>query len=177
LPGAPSAVGFVVPLYAQLVQGFSALQTAMVLLPFTLVLFVGAIAAAKLATRFAPRRIVFVAQMVEAIGLLILAFTFANQWDTPMLLLGLALVGGQMACFLQYGPPGCAANCHAVCRWSSPAGSGSQSQLARTRCKRTGHWAGALIPPKQSSFTSVYPSRTTLGNQLFACLLPRSTHR
>jgi MFS family permease len=90
----PGAIGFVVPLYTQLVQGFSALQTALVLLPFTLALFVGAIAAAKLATRFAPRQIVFVAQVVEAIGLLILAFTFANQWDTPMLLLGLALVGG-----------------------------------------------------------------------------------
>jgi len=90
----PGAIGFVVPLYTQLVQGFSALQTALVLLPFTLALFMGAIAAAKLATRFAPRQIVFVAQIVEAIGLLILAFTFANQWDTPMLLLGLALVGG-----------------------------------------------------------------------------------
>jgi MFS family permease len=90
----PGAIGFVVPLYTQLVQGFSALQTALVLLPFTLALFVGAIAAAKLATRFAPRQIVFVAQIVEAIGLLILAFTFTNQWDTPMLLLGLALIGG-----------------------------------------------------------------------------------
>jgi MFS family permease len=90
----PGAIGFVIPLYTQLVQGFSALQTALVLLPFTLLLFVGAIAAAKLATKFAPRQIVFVAQLVEAIGLLILAFTFANQWDTPMLLLGLALVGG-----------------------------------------------------------------------------------
>ena len=90
----PGAIGFVVPLYTQLVQGFSALQTALVLLPFTLALFVGAIAAAKLATQFAPRQIVLVAQIVEAIGLLILAFTFANQWDTPMLLLGLALIGG-----------------------------------------------------------------------------------
>lgn len=90
----PGAIGFVVPLYTQLVQGFSALQTALVLLPFTIALFIGAIAAAKLATRFAPRGIVFVAQWIEAIGLLILAFTFVNQWGTPLLLLGLTLVGG-----------------------------------------------------------------------------------
>ncbi len=90
----PGGIGFAVPLYTQLVQGFSALQTALVLLPFTVFLFGGAIAAAKLATRFAPKDIAFVAQLIEAVGLVLLAFTFANQWDTPFLLLGLALVGG-----------------------------------------------------------------------------------
>jgi len=90
----PGALAFVVPLYTQLVQGASALQTALVLLPFALVLFIGAIASAKLATRFSPRQIVFISLIIEFIGLLMLAFTFANDWGTPVILLGLALVGG-----------------------------------------------------------------------------------
>jgi len=90
----PGGIGFAVPLYTQLVQGFSALQTALVLLPFTVFLFGGAIAAANLATHFAPKNIVFIAQLIEAVGLVLLAFIFVNQWDTPFLLLGLGLLGG-----------------------------------------------------------------------------------
>jgi len=90
----PGTLNFVVSLYTQLVQGTSAWQTALVLSPFALVFFVGAIASAKLATRFSSHRIVFISLIIEFIGLLILAFTFANEWGTPVILLGLALVGG-----------------------------------------------------------------------------------
>ena len=43
---------------------------------------------------FAPKNIVFIAQLIEAVGLVLLAFIFVNQWDTPFLLLGLGLLGG-----------------------------------------------------------------------------------
>ena len=52
----PGGIGFGVPVYTQLVQGFSALQTALVLLPFTVFLFGGAIAAANLATSLCPQK-------------------------------------------------------------------------------------------------------------------------
>ncbi len=88
-----TALGFVVPLYVQLVQGFSAMQTALILLPFAVTAFAGAIAAANLATRYPSRQIVFWSQIVRTGGLLLLAFTFANEWGTPLIVLGLALTG------------------------------------------------------------------------------------
>jgi MFS family permease len=88
-----TAVGFVVPLYVQLVQGLSAVQTGLILLPFALTAFAGAIVAANLAARYPSRTVVFRAQIVRTIGLVLLAFTFANEWGTPWIVLGLALTG------------------------------------------------------------------------------------
>jgi MFS family permease len=95
-----AALGFVVPLYMQLVQGFSPLTTGIVLLPFAVTVFAGAIASANLATRFPARQVGFWAQIVQAIGLLLLAFTFANEWSTFFIVLGLCLSGTSIGVML-----------------------------------------------------------------------------
>ena len=84
---------FVLPLYLQTVLGYDALQTGIILLPLSSALFVFALAGARLAGRYSPRRIAIYGLIAMLSGeVLLIAFT-APDLRTIGFALALALVG------------------------------------------------------------------------------------
>lgn len=73
------ATFFVLPLYLQTVLGYDSLETGIVILPLSIALFVFALAGARLAGRYSPRRIGFAGLLGMLIGeVLLVAFTGAD---------------------------------------------------------------------------------------------------
>ena len=87
------AVNFLIPLYIQIVQGRTSLQTAVATVPYTLAIFGTAVLIVRLYNRFTPRQIGSFGFAIVSIGLTILAFTIQNEWGTPMVILGLIILG------------------------------------------------------------------------------------
>lgn len=87
------AVNFLIPLYIQIVQGRSSLQTSVAVIPYTLAIFTSAVLVVRFYKRLTPRQIGSVAFVVVAVGLTILAFTIQNDWGTPVVILGLVILG------------------------------------------------------------------------------------
>jgi Na+/melibiose symporter-like transporter len=88
-----AAINFTVPLYIQIVQGRSAFQTAIAMMPFNLTVFFTAILIVRLYTRLTPRQIARYAFLLVTVGALWLAFVVRNDWSTFPVLLGLVTVG------------------------------------------------------------------------------------
>ena len=88
-----AAINFTVPLYIQIVQGRSAFQTAMAMMPFNLTVFFTAILIVRLYNRLTPRQIARYAFLLVTAGALWLAFVVRNDWSTFPVLLGLVTVG------------------------------------------------------------------------------------
>jgi MFS family permease len=88
-----AAINFAVPLYIQIVQGRSAFQTAIAMMPFNLTVFFTAILIVRLYNRLTPRQIARYAFLVVTAGALWLAFVVRNDWSTFPVLLGLVTVG------------------------------------------------------------------------------------
>jgi MFS family permease len=82
-----------VPLYIQIVQGRSAFQTAIAMMPFNLTVFFTAILIVQLYNRFTPRQIASYAFLVVTAGAMWLAFVVRNDWSTFPVLIGLVTVG------------------------------------------------------------------------------------
>lgn len=87
------AVNFLIPLYMQIVQDRTSLQTAVAVVPYTLAIFTAAVFVIRLYDRLSARQIGAVAFAVVAIGLALLGVTIENDWSTPMVILGLLIVG------------------------------------------------------------------------------------
>lgn len=87
------AVNFLIPLYIQIVQGRTSLQTSVAVVPYTVAIFASAVLIIRLYDRLTPRQIGNVAFVVVAAGLALLAFTIGNDWGTPVVILGLVVLG------------------------------------------------------------------------------------
>jgi hypothetical protein len=87
------AINFSVPLYIQIVQGQSALQTSIAMMPFMLTVFFTAILIVRLYPRYTPRTIARSAFVLVAIGTAWLAFVVRNDWNTIPVIAGLITVG------------------------------------------------------------------------------------
>jgi MFS family permease len=87
------AVNFLIPLYIQIVQGRTTLQTAVATVPYTLAIFAAAVLIVRLYSRLTPRWIGALGFIIVSIGLTILAFSIRNEWGTPMVILGLLILG------------------------------------------------------------------------------------
>jgi MFS family permease len=87
------AVNFLIPLYIQIIQGRTTLQTAVATVPYTLAIFTAAVLIVRLYSRFAPRWIGFFGFIIVSAGLTILAFAIQNDWGTPVVILGLIVLG------------------------------------------------------------------------------------
>lgn len=88
-----TAANFLIPLYIQIVQGLSGIQTSLSLIPYTLSIFVASSAVAGLYARFAPRHIARAGFIVVAGALTIIAFTIRNDWGQALIVTGLVLLG------------------------------------------------------------------------------------
>jgi MFS family permease len=91
--GMEGAINFSVPLYIQIVQGSTAFQTSIAMMPFMLTVFFTAILIVRLYKRFTPRQIATGAFLLVAVGTAWLAFVVRNEWSVPPVIAGLIIVG------------------------------------------------------------------------------------
>jgi len=87
------AVNFLIPLFIQIVQGRSTMETAIAAVPYTLAIAASAIFVVRIYGRMTPRRIAVIAFTLVAIGLTLLSFVVGNNWGTAMVIFGLLMVG------------------------------------------------------------------------------------
>jgi predicted MFS family arabinose efflux permease len=86
-------LNFSVPLYIQIVQGRSALATAIAMMPFNLTVFFTAMLVVKLYDRLTPRQIGRYGFILCTAALVWLAFVVRNDWSEIPVLFGLILFG------------------------------------------------------------------------------------
>lgn len=86
-------LNFSVPLYIQIVQGRSAIATAIAMMPFNLTVFFTAMLIVKFYTRFTPRQIGRYGFILCTVALLWLAYVVRNDWSAGPVLIGLVLFG------------------------------------------------------------------------------------
>lgn len=87
------AVNFLIPLYLQIVQDKTSLQTAVTVIPYTLAIAGAAMLIVRLFDRLTPRQIATMGFALVAVGLTLLAYTIRNEWLTPVVIFSLILVG------------------------------------------------------------------------------------
>lgn len=91
--GLGPAVNFLIPLYIQIVQGRSSLQTAITVIPYSLAIFTGTAFIVRVFGRLNARQIGWIGFCVVATGLTMLSFTVSNDWGTPFVILSLIILG------------------------------------------------------------------------------------
>jgi MFS family permease len=87
------AVGFLIPLYVQIVQGRTPLASAGAILPYAVAIAAAGVLSVWLYDRFPPRSLGIASFILIAIGLVVVAFTVGYNWSTVGVILGLLLVG------------------------------------------------------------------------------------
>ena len=88
-----SIVAFIIPLYIQIVQDGTPLFTSVAIVPYALTVAAAAILSVRLYDRISPRRLGVLSFVLVTAGSILLAFTVGNEWTTPVVILGLAIVG------------------------------------------------------------------------------------
>jgi len=88
-----SAVTFLIPLYIQVVQGRSGLQTAVAVIPYSLASFIAAVLVVRLFDKLSPRRLARFAFLVVSFGVALLGVVIRNEWGTFMVILSMILAG------------------------------------------------------------------------------------
>jgi predicted MFS family arabinose efflux permease len=88
-----AAVNFSVPLYIQIVQGRTPLDTSLAMLPFNLTVFVSALVVVRFYSRFSARTIARTGFILTTVALLWLAFVVTNDWETVPTIIGLIVFG------------------------------------------------------------------------------------
>ena len=88
-----NALAFLVPMYIQMVQGRSSMDTAIALIPYQLAILVSALLVINLYDHFSPRRIARYAFALVAVSLTLLAVVMNNEWNDALVVVGLILVG------------------------------------------------------------------------------------
>jgi predicted MFS family arabinose efflux permease len=86
-------LNFAVPLYIQIVQGRSPIETAVAMLPFNLTVFFTALLVVRLYRTFTPRFIGMSGFAVCTVALLWLAWVVRNDWGAPIVMIGLIVFG------------------------------------------------------------------------------------
>ena len=86
-------LNFSVPLYIQIVQGRSPLETAIAMMPFNLTVFFSTMLIVRLYGRLTPQQIGRAGFAICAVALLWLAFVMHNDWSTFPVLIGLVAFG------------------------------------------------------------------------------------
>jgi hypothetical protein len=87
------AITFMIPLYIQIVQGRTSLQTAVAMIPYQLAVLAAAVLVVRLYGRLTPRQIARSAFAVVTVGTLMLALIVRYEWSDVSVVLGLLLVG------------------------------------------------------------------------------------
>lgn len=88
-----SALLFLVPLYIQVVQGRSGLQTSAAMAPYQLAVFAAAVVVVALYARFSARGLASAGFLLMACGLLTLAFVMRNVWGNFAVVAALLVAG------------------------------------------------------------------------------------
>lgn len=88
-----TAANFLIPLYMQMVQGRSGIETSFSLIPYTLSIFLASTFVAFLYSKFPPSIIARCGFVVVAGALTLIAFTIRNDWGQAFVILGLILLG------------------------------------------------------------------------------------
>src|SRR5262245_56317680 len=76
------AVGFLIPLYVQIVQGRTPLASAVAILPYAVTIAAAGVLSVRLYGRLSPRRLGMISFVLIAIGLVVVAFTVGHDWST-----------------------------------------------------------------------------------------------
>jgi MFS family permease len=87
------ALNFSVPLYIQIIQGRSPIETAIAMLPFNLTVFFSALLIVKFYDKFTPRQIGVGGFVLCTVALLWLAWVVRNDWSAPIVMIGLVIFG------------------------------------------------------------------------------------
>jgi len=87
------AVGFLVPLYVQILQDRTPLFSAVTILPDAVAIAVAGVASVRLYDRVSARRLGIASFVLIAIGLVVVAFTIGTDWSSVGVIPGLLLVG------------------------------------------------------------------------------------
>ncbi|SDD79889.1 Predicted arabinose efflux permease, MFS family [Sanguibacter gelidistatuariae] len=88
-----TAANFLIPLYIQVVQGRTSIETSFAIIPYTLSIFLASTFVAYLYGRFSPRVLATAGFVVVATALTILAFTVRGEWGQAFVVIGLVLLG------------------------------------------------------------------------------------
>lgn len=86
-------LNFSVPLYIQIIQGRTPIETAIAMLPFNLTVFFTAMLVVRLYKSFTPRRIGQAGFAICTVALLWLAFVVRNDWSAIPVMFGLIAFG------------------------------------------------------------------------------------
>ena len=87
------AISFLIPLYIQIVQGLTSLETAIAVVPYSLAIFVGTTFVVRLLSRIYPKKIGIIGFIIVTLGLILLAITVRNDWGTVLVIISLMLIG------------------------------------------------------------------------------------
>ena len=88
-----NALTFLVPLYIQMVQGRSSLETAVAMIPYQLAVFAAAILVLGLYDRLTPRQIARWSFVLVSAALLLLAVVTNYEWSDLLVIIGLVMFG------------------------------------------------------------------------------------
>jgi MFS family permease len=88
-----SAVSFLIPLYIEIVQGRSSLETALAIIPYSLSIFVAAVLVSRVLDRVSSRFVARSAFMLVAAALAFLGAVVSNEWETFKVTFGLIVLG------------------------------------------------------------------------------------
>ena len=88
-----SAIAFLIPLYIQIVQGGSSLQTAMAMIPLSVASVAAAILVVRLYKRVSARRIARYSFLLAAVGVVMLAAVIHNDWSSTMVMTAMFVIG------------------------------------------------------------------------------------
>lgn len=91
--GLEAMLNFTVPLYIQIVQGRTPIETAIAMMPFNLTVFFTAMLVVRLYDKVAPRRIAQGGFLLCVAGLLWLAWVVRNDWTAVAVMAGLITFG------------------------------------------------------------------------------------
>lgn len=95
-----TAASFLLPLYMQVVQGYSGWRTSLTIVPYTLSIFVSNTLVVQLYDRFSPALIARVAFGVVFVALTLIATTISNDWGTASIIVGLVTLGLAQGCIV-----------------------------------------------------------------------------
>lgn len=88
-----TAANFLIPLYMQVVQGLSGIQTSFSIIPYTISIFVASTFVAYLYKIAPPRVLGSIGFVVVAGALTLIAFTIKGDWGQFFIVVGLILLG------------------------------------------------------------------------------------
>lgn len=87
------AINFLIPLYIQIVQGGTSLQTSVTVIPYSLAIFFGTAMIVRLFGRLTSRTIGRLGFSVVGVGLVLLAYAIQNDWGSPWVIFSLVVIG------------------------------------------------------------------------------------